>query len=146
MAVTRPTIRVSATEAKNYLVYGTIRKGFPVKIYDATTTPKTVQECSAVTDNGIGISRDAGDSSGAAGLTQIVVYGHGGIVPVLVGTGGATAGIAARLAVPSAADGVTDATTGGGTGKIYEYGVFEDTGVVGDYVGLRLNITPTVGS
>jgi hypothetical protein len=144
MGVIRPTVRVSATEAKSYLVSGTIRKGFPVKISDATTTPKTIVECTANTDDCIGISRDAGDATGATGLKQIVVYGHGGIVPVLVGTGGATAGKAARLA--AAADGVTDATTGGGTTKIVELGPFEDTGVAGDIVGLRLNITPTVGS
>jgi hypothetical protein len=144
MSVIRPTVRLTATEAAPYAAYSTIRKGFPVKIQDATTTPKTVQECSANTDNCIGIARDAGDATGVAGLKQIVVYGHGGIVPVLVGTGGATAGVAARLAV--AADGVTDATTGGGTTKIVELGVFEDTGVAGDYVGMRLQITPTVGS
>ena len=142
MSVIRPTVRVSATEAKNYLVSGTIRKGFPVKISDATTTPKTIVECAATTDNGIGIARDAGDATGAAGLTQIVVYGHGGIVPVLVGTGGATAGAAAKWV----SDGLTDATTGGGTTKVVEYGIFEDTGVAADIVGLRLNITPTVGS
>jgi hypothetical protein len=145
MAVTRPTVRLGATETKAYDVYtgSTIRKGFPVKFYTGT---KQVVEATAVTDNIIGIARDAGDAAGTSGLTQIGVYIHGGIVPVLVGTGGATAGVAARLAVPSSADGVTDATTGGGTGKIVELGIFEDTGVAADMVGLRLNITPTVGS
>lgn len=142
---TRPTVRTEGTLAKPYDVYtgSTIRKGFPVKFYTGTTK---VVEADATTDNVIGIARDAGDAAGTSGLKQIVVYMHGGIVPVLVGTGGATAGVAARLAVPSAADGVTDATTGGGTTKIVELGYFVDTGVAGDYVGLNLNITPTVGS
>jgi hypothetical protein len=147
MSVTRPTVRTTTTEAAPYAAYSTIRKGFPVKIQDATTTPKTVQEAAAITDDIIGIARDAGDATGAAGLKQIGVYLHGGIVPVLVGTGGATAGKQARLAVPSSADGVCDVTAvGGGTGKVTMLGIFENTGVAADYVGLRLQISPAVGS
>jgi hypothetical protein len=146
MSETRPSIRTQGSECRPYDVYtsATIRKGFPVKFHAGT---KKVEEATAVTDDIIGIARDAGDAAGTSGLKQIGVYTHGGVVPVLVGTGGATAGKQARLAVPSSADGVCDVTAvGGGTGKITMLGVFEDTGVAADIVGMRLQISPAVGS
>lgn len=142
---TRPTVRTENALCKPFDVYtsSTVRKGFPVKFYSGTTK---VVEAAAVTDDIIGIARDAGDAAGTSGLKQIGVYLHGGIVPVLVGTGGATAGAPVRLAVPSSADGVTNATVGGGTGKITMLGEFVDAGVAGDFVGLNLNVNHTVGS
>jgi hypothetical protein len=140
---TRPTVRTQNTECRpcNVHTSSTVRKGFPVK-YSAGTT--NVIEATANTDNCVGVSRDAGDAAGTSGLKQIGVYKHGGCVPMLVGTGGVTAGNPVRLA--AAADGVTDATVGGGTTKILVIGVAEDTGVAGDYVGVNLNPNFTAGS
>ena len=145
MSVARPRIRteISLCLPRDVATSNTIRKGMPVKFSSGK-----VVESTAVTDNTIGIARDAGDAAGTSGLKQIGVYEHGGIVPALVGTGGATDGVAQR--VSASGDGITDATTGGGTGKIVELGlaVIGGTGVAvaGDIIGLNLNITPTVGS
>jgi hypothetical protein len=56
----------------------------------------------------------------------------GSVIPVLVGTGGATAGEYALVAN----DGLTNQTLGGGTTVKYIAGKFLRTGVVGDVVGL----------
>jgi hypothetical protein len=145
MSVVRPFIRTQDALCRPFDVAAsnTVRKGMPVKLSSGK-----VVEATAVTDNIIGIARDAGDAAGTSGLKQIGVYMHGGIVPALVGTGGATDGVAQRAS--ASGDGITDATTGGGTGKIVEVGiaVIGGTGaaVAGDIIGLNLNITPTVGS
>lgn len=141
MSVIRPSVRTQSTNCRPYNVAtsNTIRKGFPVKFSSGK-----IVEVAAITDNGFGISRDAGDAAGTAGLKQIGVYLRGGCVPALVGTGGSTEGVAQRFS--ASGDGITDATTGGGTGKIFEYGIASETGVAGDIIGLILNINPTVGS
>lgn len=68
------------------------------------------------------------------GVKPLTVVLDNGIVPVKVGTGGATYGTEAI----AAADGLTDKTLGGGTVVKYIAGTFEETGVVGDLVGLRV--------
>lgn len=54
------------------------------------------------------------------------------VVPVRVGTGGATRGLWAVMV----ADGVTNQTLGGGTVVAFVLGKFLQSGVVGDVVGL----------
>lgn len=73
----------------------------------------------------------------AAGRTaSIVLYGHA-VMPVKVGTGGATRGVDAT----TVADGFTDAATNG-TGTVSQIikGKFLQTGVAGDLVGLLIGV------
>lgn len=67
---------------------------------------------------------------------SVALYGHA-IIPVVVGTGGATRGVmAVRVA-----DGFTDAATvGGGTTVQYIRGQFLQSGVVGDTVGMLIGV------
>lgn len=65
---------------------------------------------------------------------QCVVLCGSAIVPVLVGTGAATAGEYATVV----SDGVTNQTVGGGTTVVYLAGKFTQTGVLGDTVGLAV--------
>lgn len=73
----------------------------------------------------------------AAGRTaHIVLYGHA-VMPVKVGTGGATRGVDAT----TVADGFTDAATNGaGTVSQIIKGKFLQTGVAGDLVGLLIGV------
>ncbi len=75
----------------------------------------------------------------AAGkAAAVVLYGHA-IVPVIVGTGGATRG---KDAI-TAADGFTDAPTNGtGTVSNAIKGKFMQSGVAGDEVGLLIGFNP----
>lgn len=67
---------------------------------------------------------------------SVVMYGDK-VMPVLVGTGGATRG---KMAV-RVSDGFTDAATvGGGTTVQYIKGQFLQTGVIGDTVGLMTGV------
>lgn len=81
---------------------------------------------------------EAGDAialeDGAAGATvSCVLLAGGGVVPVKVGTGGATFGQQAVVV----ADGVTNSgTLGGGTVLKNLVGTFTQSGVAGDEVGL----------
>lgn len=73
----------------------------------------------------------------AAGRTaHVVLYGHS-VMPVKVGTGGATRGVDAT----TVADGFTDAAANGGgsTSQIIK-GKFLQTGVAGDLVGLLIGV------
>lgn len=73
----------------------------------------------------------------ASGRTaHVVLYGHA-IMPVTVGTGGATRGVDAT----TVADGFTDAATNG-TGTVSQIikGKFMQTGVAGDVVGLLIGV------
>src|SRR5688500_16336181 len=112
-------------------------EGFAVKHSGAD---EAIENMAAVGDNCIGIAM----SSGVAGqLINVALFGCGGIVAVKVGTGGATRGSPAKYA----ADGLTNATVGGGTTKLVVLGQFMQTGVVGDTVGLNLGMAGfTVGS
>ncbi len=75
--------------------------------------------------------------SNAAGRTaHVVLYGHA-IMPVTVGTGGATRGVDAT----TVADGFTDAATNGaGTVSQIIKGKFMQSGVAGDVVGMLIGI------
>lgn len=76
----------------------------------------------------------------AAGKPATVVMYGNAVVPVTVGTGGATRGVhAVRVS-----DGYTDAATiGGGTTVQYIRGMFLQSGVAGDTVGLMIGINPS---
>lgn len=77
----------------------------------------------------------------AAGrVASVVMYGSPAVVPVTVGTGGATRGaLAVRVA-----DGFTDAATvGGGTTVQYIRGQFTQSGSAGDVVGLNIGFNPS---
>lgn len=67
---------------------------------------------------------------------SIALYGHA-VMPVTVGSGGATRG---KMAV-RVSDGYTDAATvGGGTTVQYVRGQFLQSGVVGDTVGMLVGV------
>lgn len=69
---------------------------------------------------------------------DIILYGHA-IVPVLVGTGGATRGVNAT----TVADGFTNAAAnGGGTTSQIIKGQFTESGVAGDIVGMVIGVNP----
>ncbi len=87
-----------------------------------------VQIADAANDKHIGIAM----SSGVAGERVQVELLFAKIVPVIVGTGGATRGEWGRLAT----DGYTDQTLGGVQTVKYCGGVFLQSGVAGDWVGL----------
>lgn len=97
----------------------------------------------AFLDATTGLVRDAGAGEPGFGVflntyavgaqAQVAYLSGGGVLPVKVGTGGATAGKEAVVV----ADGVTDAPTlGGGTVARNIVGVFRESGVAGDVVGL----------
>ena len=73
-------------------------------------------------------------------MTTVVLLAGACIVPVKVGTGGATRG---QHAV-AVSNGFTDITPGGGTVAKYTNGVFMQTGVAGDFVGMIPLAVPTV--
>ena len=65
---------------------------------------------------------------------DVAIFTSGAIIPVVVGTGGATRGSYA-VAV---ANGLTNQVLGGGTVVRHIAGVFTQTGVAGDVVGLQI--------
>lgn len=114
----------------------TATKGFAVKHSGADNK---IENMAAVGDNCIGIALESGV---AGGKVRVALFGHG-IAKAKVGTGGATAGAPAKYA----ADGLTDATVGGGTTKLVTLGQFIEAGVAGDLVGVNLaGFSFTVGS
>lgn len=103
-----------------------VTKGMRVKFSGADDA---IENCGAG-DNGFAIALENGVAGGQA---QVLLEGSA-VVPVLVGTGGATRG---AHAVP-VADGFTDQTVGGGTVVKNVSGKFMQTGAAGDYVGLLI--------
>ncbi len=121
-------------------VGNTIRKGFPVKIdsFDAAGHPIFV-EAAAIGDNSIGLSTDL---ALALKECRVALWGKG-IALGLVGTGGATAGAPLKWV----ADGLTNATVGGGTVKLVVQGQALETGVAVDLIAVNLaGFSFTVGS
>lgn len=108
-------------------------RGAPVKFNGSDTL---LQACAANDPLMIGYVY----SPSVAGRdAQIVMLGNV-VLPVTVGTGGATRGVHAVVV----ADGYTDAATAsGGTVAQYITGKFLQTGVAGDLVGLMLNVNLT---
>lgn len=138
----RPTPDLSGaiTRSGTVKVGNTIRKGFPVKIdsFDALGH-MIVVEAAAIGDNSIGLSQDLVT---AGQQCRIALWGKG-VALGLVGTGGATAGAPLKWV----ADGLTNATVGGGTTKLVVQGQALDTGVAADLIPVNLGaFSFTVGS
>ena len=105
-------------------------KGMPVIFASADTE---VQTSATQSDTCIGVALET-----AVAGAQVQVLHYGPIVPVLVGTGGATRGKKAYF--PAAVDGYADAPAHSSSGSTNNaiLGVFMQTGVVGDYVGMMM--------
>jgi len=82
--------------------------------------------------------------TGSALLPQCDVAMPGPVIPVIVGTGGATRGKFGIMASDNT--GMTDQTMGGGTTVRYSNGFFTQSGVAGDMVGFCLSPTPSVSA
>lgn len=133
-----------AARANKQLQYSVIR-AYPVAVSQTVTIGKTVkfgtgetdiQDAGAGSDVEIGVAIACTDGSTgvitAGKSVEVAMFGHQ-ILPMLVGTGGATAGKKAVVV----ADGVTDvATSGGGTVAVECVGIFTQAGVAGDVVGV----------
>lgn len=118
---TRVTLAATAATA--------ITKGMPLKF---ATSARTVEHAGASDDVQIGI---AGNSVGASDADRDVeVYLPGPVVPVLVGTGGATQGAKAVIVANGFANAGAHDSSGATDNSIA--GVFFETGVVGDIVGM----------
>lgn len=126
MAV-RPESVLTNAIIKTYTVVGggSTTEYLPVKFSGADTT---VTVCGAG-DNGFAIALE---TKTAGEKVRVAVVTGGSIIPVKVGTGGATRDAYAK----AAADGLTDQTLGGGTTVRYIFGKFLQSGVAGDRVGL----------
>lgn len=146
----RPAQRTLAADIRPFTVKAasTIRQGFAVKL-DAGE----IVEAAAITDDAIGIAyklqdRVEGVSTvpawpAVATQTVMVWMFGGGVVPARVGTGGSTAGAPAKWV----ADGATNATVGGGTGKLQVYGQWQETALVDELAALNVGMAGfTVGS
>lgn len=133
-----------ATRANRDLTEATIRVRTvvtsAVSLYTAVKDGAADGQCQPCTD-GVGMfgiviamGKDPSTTPGAVGDKVQVAYLSGsGILPVKVGTGGATRGKWAKVV----ADGMTDATpSGAGTTATETAGIFEQNGVAGDIVGL----------
>lgn len=126
----RPLDHTSNALVLKYIVQapGAVTKGMLVKlgtletdVLNATTNEKAV-----------GVALE----TGAAGDTvNIAMLGCGGVVPVLIGTGGSTHGEHAICTT----NGVTNQVLGGGTTVKYIVGTFLETCVVGDYGAMALS-------
>ena len=80
------------------------------------------------------------EAAAVGAATTVVLLAGASVVPVLVGTGGATRGKRATFV----ANGFTDITPGGGTVAKYTHGIFLQSGVAGDFVGMIPLSVPTV--
>ncbi len=107
----------------------TATKGEAVLLKSVTT----VDDCDADSDLAIGVAM----TTAAEGEeVEIALFGWG-VIPVIVGTNGATFGIKAQLE----GDGFTNANTqdsDNGAGNQSTYGIFLQSGTVGQFVGLLL--------
>jgi len=100
----------------------------------------TVQDAGAASDLAVGI---AASTTVADALVDVYMFGYS-VIPVTVGTGGATRGTKAVLV----GDGFTNAAahdSDGGVGNTSVYGVFMQSGVATDRVGLLLTGTDSRG-
>ncbi|MGB0890482.1 MAG: hypothetical protein ACPGWS_09380 [Solirubrobacterales bacterium] len=105
----------------------TATKGMAL-IADSDTT---VDDAPAGSDLAMFVAKE---TKTAGERVECFVLGTGGVIPVLVGTGGATVGLSAKLA----ADGFTDASThdSDGGGEEATYGKFLESGTAGQFVGM----------
>ena len=140
----RPEKRIDGLDSQVFTVAAgqTVRPGMGIKIASTDTAPADAnypqaQEAVADTDDPIAIAAgeiDATAYAAGATFTGYLVAG-GGMIPILVGTGGVTRG----LSVVCASDGFTDApANGNGTTRVFSPGVAFATGAVGDSVAMLL--------
>jgi hypothetical protein len=111
------------------------------------TTETTVSASTGATSLSIGVAAETEDGTWPATAGDkivIALLGSPEVVKVRVGSGGsASAGAAAKPGT----SGCANATEGGGTGVLRCLGVFVDTGVAYDIVGLNVAAGgPCVGS
>lgn len=118
------------------VVTRTVETGQTVTVGSVVKDGNADKECQPTTDgvDAIGIVVALGKLAGAAGdKVSIALLSGGGVVPVKVGTGGATRGKLAKVV----ADGVTNATPDVGTPTAMNVvGYFTQSGVAADLVGL----------
>ena len=123
------------------LTNSVLRKQYTVASGDTATkgeavlldSDTTVDDCDAASDLAIGVAMT---TQAAGEEVEIALFGHG-VIPVVVGTNGATRGTKAQLE----SDGFTDAGThdsDGGVANQSTYGIFLQSGTVGQFVGLLL--------
>jgi hypothetical protein len=121
---TRPLEDLKLACIKSYTVGTACTAGYAVKL----SADGTITNCGAG-DSGMGVALE----TKATGLrAQIVLLAGACIIKVKVGTGDATRNTWAKMA----ADGFTDAALGGGTTTVEVLGMFLQSGVAGDEVGL----------
>lgn len=125
---------------------GSIRQGAPLKL-----SAGNLVEATAVNDVVVGIAYaiETVNQAWPAASTNVVQYaalGADAVVPVLVGTGGVTAGSAVK--VNASTGGATNvATLGGVTTALTVLGLAVDTGAAGELVGVNLGLAAfTVGT
>jgi len=133
-----------AARALKQLQYSVIRV-YPVAASQTVTLGKTVafgtgetdiQDAGAASDSEIGVALACTDGSTgvitAGKFIEVAMFGHQ-VLPMLVGTGGTTAG-KKQIVV---ADGITDSPAlGGGTVARECVGIALQAGVAGDIVGV----------
>ncbi len=107
----------------------TVTEGFGVVFTDATT----IENQGATSDLGFGVALESG--TGANG-DSVTVALFGPVVAVVVGTGGSTRGKKAIMK----ADGYADAAAhdSDNTGNSSIYGIFMETGIAADKVGMQM--------
>lgn len=93
-----------------------------------------VENCGA-NEAGIGIAQATVVGSASNPPVEVILDGYA-VERVKVGTGGATRGLYAK----STADGFTDQAIADGTTPRFIAGMFMQSGVVGDYVGMLLGV------
>lgn len=112
-------------------VVRTVETGQTVAKYRVVKDGNADKECQHTTDGvgAFGVVREVGPLAGAAGdKVTISLLAGSGIIPVLVGTGGATRGLYAKC--------VSDGVTNVGDETVDVIGIFTQSGVAGDIVGL----------
>lgn len=123
---TRAHRQLTNALVRTYKVGTAVTKGKLVKL---VTDDDHVTDASAG-EQGIGIALETKTTADTD--VQIAMLAGAAIIPVLVGTGGATRGSYAS----AVADGFTNQAVGGGTVAKHIAGVFTQSGVAGDFVGL----------
>jgi hypothetical protein len=117
-------------------VVRTVETGQTVAVGRVVKDGNADKECQHTTDgvDAIGVVVALGNLAGAAGdKVSICLLAGSAVVPVKVGTGGATRGKKAKCV----ADGVTDAVISEATPTMaHTVGFFTQSGVAGDIVGM----------
>jgi hypothetical protein len=111
---------------RTYKVGTAVTKGKLVKF---VTDDDHVTDAAAG-EQGIAVALETKSTADAD--VQVAMLAGAGIIPVLVGTGGATRGSYAS----AVADGLSNQAVGGGTVAKHIAGIFTQSGVAGDVVGL----------